>query len=295
MKTGWVSLPARRLIRSFLASIRLLPVHMKGPDYLHGQVLRSWRKESRNLAWFGLHDGMSILDLGCGPGHFTRCLADWLPHATLTALDAEPGMLQLARERLHEHLGKRITLVQAQAEQTQLPANAFDCVIARLLFQHLRDPLVVMQEAHRVLKPGGKLVIIDVDDGLFGIVEPRVPGLARVLARYGDMQAQRHGNRRIGRWLVRLLRTAGFTQVELESVAIHSDETGLAACFPQLDPGPLQSLVAAGHLSPQEYTALRAAHQQFISETEPFALVLLFMACGTKGPATCPQEKQPTS
>jgi ubiquinone/menaquinone biosynthesis C-methylase UbiE len=225
---------------------------------------------------------MSVVDLGCGPGHFTACLADWLPQATLIALDAKPEMLQLARKRLGDRVGQQITLAQAQAEATRLPADTYDFVIARLLFQHLTDPLSAAQEAWRILKPGGKLVITDVDDGLFGVVEPRVPGLARVLTRYGEAQAQRGGNRRIGRSLVRLLRTAGFIQVDIESIAIHSDEAGLAECFPQLDPAPLQSLVAAGHLSQQEYTVLREAYQAFLGTAEPFVLILLFMACGIK-------------
>lgn len=264
----------RSLVRTLLRTAGLVP---QSPDYLGQQVARSWAKESRNLAWFGLRDGMSILDLGCGPGHFTERLAQWLPHARITAADAEARMLDAARTRL----GERASIVHASAHDTGLPDASFDFVIARLLFQHLPDPIAVARECHRVLKPGGKLVIIDIDDDLFGLVTPRIPGLKRLLGRFARAQSQRGGNRHIGRALVRLLRDAGFVDVDLESVAIHSDEAGLDAVFPQLDPTPLQSLLANGQLSQHEHDALRKAREAFLA-SDPFAMVLLFMACGRR-------------
>src|SRR5436190_2530080 len=127
-----------------------MPKRVEGPDYLHQQVQRSWGKESRNLQWFGVRDAMSILDLGCGPGYFAERLANWLPTARITALDLDERMLGLARQRL----AQRATVIQAAAEQTGLPAESFDFVLARLLLQHAADPLRVIGEAQRLLKPG---------------------------------------------------------------------------------------------------------------------------------------------
>jgi ubiquinone/menaquinone biosynthesis C-methylase UbiE len=263
-----------RVVRTLLRAAGLV---QPTPDYLGQQVARSWAKESRNLEWFGLRDGMSILDLGCGPGHFTERVAQWLPNARIAAADSESRMLDAARTRL----GARASIVHALAHDTGLADASFDFVIARLLFQHLPDPAAVARECHRVLKPGGKLVIIDVDDELFGLVTPRVPGLKRLLGRFGRAQSQRGGNRHIGRTVVRLLRDAGFAEVELESVAIHSDEAGLSAVFPQLDAMPLQSLLANGQLSQAEHDSLRNAREAFLA-SDPFAMVLLFMACGRR-------------
>src|SRR5688572_30297478 len=187
----------RQLARSILTRIGVMPKREAGPDYLSQQVQRSWAKESRNLQWFGLRDGMTVLDLGCGPGHFAQRLANHLPNARITVLDTEKTMLRDARQRL----GDRASVVQAQADSTGLPEGSFDFVLARLLFQHVGDPLRVAAEAHRLLKPGGRFVITDVDDELFGVVEPRVPELGWLLERYGKAQERRGGNRRIGRAL----------------------------------------------------------------------------------------------
>src|SRR6187397_2173845 len=91
-------LGVRRLARSFLDAAG--GPRRVSPDYLGRQVARSWEKESRHLGWFGLRDGMAVLDLGCGPGHFTERLAESRPNVTITALDADPEMIQRARERL---------------------------------------------------------------------------------------------------------------------------------------------------------------------------------------------------
>lgn len=265
------------LTRRYRALVSEVETPSATTDYLNQQVERSWEKESRTLHWFGLRDGMSVLDLGCGPGHFTERLANELPNASITALDSSDASLEQARRRL----GGR-AVVQGRAEATGLPSNEYDFVLARLLFQHLREPLTVAAEALRVLKPGGKLVITDVDDELFGIVEPRVPGLKQLLTRYGRSQQDCGGNRLVGRQLVRLLRGAGFVDVEIEAVATHSDQAGIAACLPQLDPLPLRSLIASGDLSRLQYLMLRLAHRAYLRQPGRFALVLNFMACGAK-------------
>jgi SAM-dependent methyltransferase len=277
----WVPARARNAIRSLLGQKEGM-----APDreYLRMQVLVSWEKESRNLQWFGLRDSMSILDLGCGPGYFTEFVAELLPNAAITAVEADTAMLDVARQRFRDEL-REIVAIEARAEETGLPDASFDFVIARLLFQHLREPSAVVREAMRVLKPGGKFVIMDDDDGIFGLAEPPVEKLDVLLEKYGEAQRSRGGNRRIGRWLPRLLRDGGFVDIEFETVVSHSDHAGLTRIFPQLDAAPLDWLVRGGYLTHAERDAYRAEHKKFFGADDPFALVILFMACGTKGAA----------
>lgn len=100
-------------VRRILAATGARLGRATAPDYLQQQVDRSWNKESRNLQWFGLRDGMSVLDLGCGPGYFVQRLGNWLPNAVITALDVQENSLQHARTQLRG----RATIIKASAEQ----------------------------------------------------------------------------------------------------------------------------------------------------------------------------------
>ena len=81
-------------------------------ERLGGQALWGWDKESRNLLWFGLIDGMSILELGSGPGFVTEQLIALCPnsHITCVEIDRRPypasGAIpakQGARKSLYHH------------------------------------------------------------------------------------------------------------------------------------------------------------------------------------------------
>jgi ubiquinone/menaquinone biosynthesis C-methylase UbiE len=61
--------------------------------------------------------------------------------------------------------------------------RTFDFAAARFLFQHLTDPVSAAREVHRVLKPRARLVIIDVDDDCWGMVDAAIPGLATIRER----------------------------------------------------------------------------------------------------------------
>ena len=204
---------------------------------LRVQTLISWEREARLLGWLGLRDGLNVIELGSGPGFVTEQLLHGLPTSPITALDADREMLTRAAQYLGGVDDGRVTYVPASVTDTGLPDNTYDFAIARYLFQHLTDPLAAAKETLRLLKPGGKLAIIDIDAALWGIVEPTFPQLQAIYAKTG--QARRGGNRRIGRRLWRTLQAAGFVNVELEAFVYHSDDLGLEPFLPQLDPNRL--------------------------------------------------------
>lgn len=248
---------------------------------LRAQTLLSWPNEARLLAWLGLRDGLSILELGCGPGFVTEQLLHWLPSSPITALDADPEMLALATRYLEPIAAGRVAYVPASVTDTGLPDNSFDFAIARYLFQHLADPLAAARETLRLLKPGGKLVVIDIDAALWGIVEPIYPQLQAIYAKTG--QARRGGNRRIGRRLWRILKAAGFHAVELEAFVYHSDDLGLEPFLPQLDPDRLLRALKSDQISLPEYATAHALFRQFQAAPDAYVLMVGLMACGEKG------------
>lgn len=257
---------------------------------LAAQARGGWGKEARTLAWFGLEDGMSVLELGSGPGFVTAQLLELWPNSKITCLEVNPALIAQAREHLHDKGQDRVQFVEGSVLDIQLEENQFDVAYGRYLFQHLREPLVAAKEAWRVLKPGGKLIINDIDDGIFGLFEPPLPGLAHVIEKFGQAQAARGGNRHIGRRLWGMLEKAGFQNMDLEVLASHSGNTRIESFLEYIHPDRLQSLVQAGLLTAEELEQFGAAHRAFLEEPEPYTLWLGLMVCGEKPGAVTSDE-----
>jgi len=106
-----------------------------------------------------LPDGAVVADVGTGTGFVLRGLLDQAAH--LTGFDESAEMLAVAQKNFapypHVHFW--------QAEGQQLPAedNYFDAVFANMYLHHAPDPAAAIVEMVRILKPGGKLVITDLD------------------------------------------------------------------------------------------------------------------------------------
>jgi ubiquinone/menaquinone biosynthesis C-methylase UbiE len=258
---------------------------------LRAQVLLSWEKEKRLLSWYGLHDGMSVLEVGSGPGFFTSQLLTALPTSPITCIDTNAVFLAQARQLLPVEALPRIHFVEESILTNDLPEQTFDVAIARFVFQHLASPIAAAQAIWRVLKPGGKLIIINVDDALFGIIHPPIPELSPALQAYEQAQARREGDRHIGRHLWRILKQANFLPLALDTIAFHSDELGIEAFREHLAPERFAPLVEAGFLSHDEFAGACAGVSRFFASPEHFVLMLWLVACGQKN-APVEHEKQ---
>lgn len=249
---------------------------------LAAQAHSGWQKEARALAWFGLRDGMSVLELGSGPGFVTEQLLALLPNSPITCVEVDLTLLDQAKQYLHGKAGQRVQFVEASVMDTQLEENQYDFAYARLLFQHLKEPIGAAKEIWRVLKPGGKLAIYDIDDEIFGLFQPPIPEFASVIEAFGQAQAQRGGNRHIGSELWRIFKAAGFGNLDLEALASHSADIGVESFLQHVDPDRMLSLVERGLLSKQDLEAFRVALARFSALPDAYTLWLSLMMCGEK-------------
>ena len=193
---------------------------------LESQAKIVWNKEFRTLKWLGLRDGMNILDVGSGNGAYTELLLENLPKSKITALDADKRLLNIAKNRLSKYSEDRVAFKYGSILNTHLKENSFDFVICRFVFQHLEKPIEATKEIYRLLKPGGIVVIIDTDKGLYGVSDPDI------LFKSGrgfmnQIKKKARWNREIGRKLIKILKFNGFENLDFEAVTIHSDLVGI--------------------------------------------------------------------
>ncbi|MGD2182267.1 class I SAM-dependent methyltransferase [Lusitaniella coriacea] len=99
-----------------------------------------------------------LLDLGCGAGENSVYFAQ--RGARCIAADYSPGMVRVALQ-LAEKNGVKIEGCTANAMALEFPDNHFDLVYAANLLHHIPDPIIALNEMHRVLKPGGKACFWD--------------------------------------------------------------------------------------------------------------------------------------
>jgi ubiquinone/menaquinone biosynthesis C-methylase UbiE len=253
-------------------------------ERLRGQVMWAWDKESRNLTWFGLRDGMSILEVGSGPGFVTEQLLALYPNSHITCVEIDPDLALPAERYLQSRdLEGQYTIIQGDLMKMDLPDDAFDFALARLVFQHLHDPRGAMEEIRRVLKPGGKLVIHDIDIGLGEIMEPFTPEAEAIEARLHESRSLRGGNPRIGRQLWRLLAATGYVNMDLEVVPVHTDKLGFETLFPdEWDPGGFKPALDLGVMTQADVDTMHKAHMATHASPNKYALFVSLMVCGQK-------------
>src|SRR5262245_9044296 len=107
-------------------------------------------------------DDRRILDIGCGTGLFATRVLERFPRTRVWGLDLSDGMLRQGRLRCQGAAG-RIHLLQGDSQRLPFADDFFDAVTCTHSFHHYPDQNRVVAEMHRVLRPGGRLLIIDGD------------------------------------------------------------------------------------------------------------------------------------
>ena len=98
-----------------------------------------------------------IGDLGCGTGQVTAALAPFV--ARVIAVDASAAMLQAAKKRLHGF--DNVDLRRGELESLPIDDARIDCAMLMLVLHHVPEPGKALAEVARVLKPGGRVVLVD--------------------------------------------------------------------------------------------------------------------------------------
>jgi len=104
------------------------------------------------------------LDAGCGPGQFTIMAAEALPTVEVTGIDIAPTMIELARgHATASAASSRLRFEVADVCHLPFPDGQFDAVISTGSIKHWPDPVAGLRELHRVLVPGGRAFIAEMN------------------------------------------------------------------------------------------------------------------------------------
>lgn len=203
-----------------------------------------WPHSRRLLRAAGLRKGMSFLDVGCGVGALTARVADLGVDAV--GVDANEGFIQAAR-RQHPS----IRFEQMDVRDLAFIERKFDLVYARYLLSHLADPAAAIVSMLSVTKPGGRIVLEDIDFDLH-VAEPRTAEFDRYLEWYEAVVRRRGGDPYLGRRLYRLALDAGLDPVRasVQVTLLPEGETKRISSL-TLD-GIKEALVAEGMASAEE-------------------------------------------
>ena len=113
----------------------------------------------RVIRQMGLSPDHQVLEVGCGPGWFSKVLAAAVPQGHLTICDLQQGMLEIASVRLNSF--GNFTAVQSDASSMPFGDGQFDAILLSSVLGELPDKNRCLEECARVLSPSGKVTIVE--------------------------------------------------------------------------------------------------------------------------------------
>lgn len=214
-------------------------------------------------AYLGLLDiasGERVLDVGCGSGAVTRDIARRVGDRGLAVgVDPSPALLAIARDLAQEAgLGARIEFREGGALRLPFPDLSFDAVVCVTVLSHVPRGEAAIPELVRVLRPGGRLGVFDLDTDMTTFTHPDRALTRRIVAAASDLTA-------VNGWLARqlplLFQRAGIVDVRVRG--FFPLETDLRSFYARMADRCVEVAVKAAAITESEgRTWLDGFHEQ---------------------------------
>ncbi len=163
--------------------------------------------------------GERILDVGCGPGFYVAELLDAVgPEGSVVGLDGSPASLAVAAAR-SEGRGN-VAFLEADATSLPVADAEFHAALSVQVLEYVPDATAALREIHRALRPGGRIVVWDVDWATVSMRSADEERMKRVLAAWDSHLT--HPS--LPQTLTSRLREAGFEEIRMEGHAFATTE-----------------------------------------------------------------------
>jgi ubiquinone/menaquinone biosynthesis C-methylase UbiE len=219
--------------------------------------------------------GQRLLEVACGTGDDARVLASLVaPDGRVTAIDNSAAMVAEARQRAAA-AGLPIDFQVGNAQHLELPDSSFDGCRCDRGFMHIPDPRQALAEMVRVAKPGGRIVVFEVDFETMTIDAPERPLARKIVNAWTD--GFRNGW--LGRYVPGFYRAQGLTDVIVEPHVLRTIAPLASEVF---GPKTVARALAVGAVNESEAAAWLTYLDAALETGQFFSTLTGFLVSGRK-------------
>src|SRR5262245_29197870 len=163
----------------------------------------------------GLHDGLRVLEVGCGSGNIACWVAERVgPNGSVLGIDNSPGQIDEARRQAQARGLRNVEFQVADAYSPRLPEESFDLAYCRLVLMHLTHPKDALRIMRSLVRPGGTVACEEMDEPVWMCSPPNdaVNRFYELTIALGERTGVHFG---LGSSLHRMFAEAGFTRPEV--------------------------------------------------------------------------------
>lgn len=139
-------------------------------DWLERPERESEENVSRAIRNMKLEPDEQIADIGAGSGYYSFRMAQKVPEGKVFAVDIQPEMLEIMRQKIQKEKIGNVELVQGREKSPNLAENSVDMVLMVDVYHELSHPREMMEGVVRALRPGGRFILLE-----YRMEDPTVP------------------------------------------------------------------------------------------------------------------------
>ncbi len=160
-----------------------------GAIFLDNPIRKLFQPPSELIEKLGINPTDIAMDFGCGPGYFTIELAKRAKH--VVAADISPDMLKKVQKKAEKAKVQNIQFLQSNGKNIKLEDASLDIILLVTVYHEVGDSEAVLKEFGRILKPQGKLAIVEViRSGIFAFAPKQNPEVIKAEVEASNFKLQ---------------------------------------------------------------------------------------------------------